>query len=385
MTLLEITAVPFSYIHSGGGERYPTEMIRALSKIEKVTGCYSSDQWIKILEGDVLIPAKFIRIEPFISYSNPIPTLKSLLVIRNVIQSNIRDIEFIHIHNLRTAMSTAWLFIAKLLKGSGIKVILTDHNARFFPFPRLSVSAVDYYAPVSNFSNQILQSYSRRPFRIFPIPVSSNLITNSEIKSVDHRDIDLLYLGRLVPWKAPDRIIQIVRYLKANGFPKISAVIAGRIMNKEYYALLVNMVVKYGLGDNIKFIISPDDKAVTDLYSNSKFHILLSTTVDVYGNKHKSPELSPTTIAEAGVFGTPSIVSLAPGISEQVVNGITGYIATDNDIQSTSKLVRDALMSLKKWDVMSKQVYNLMKVERNPAKIASDFKIYLDDIRAGRV
>ena len=75
MTLLEITAVPFSYIHSGGGERYPTEMIRALSKIEKVTGCYSSDQWIKILEGDVLIPAKFIRIEPFISYSNPIPTL----------------------------------------------------------------------------------------------------------------------------------------------------------------------------------------------------------------------------------------------------------------------------------------------------------------------
>ena len=385
MTVLEITAVPFSYIHSGGGERYPTEMIRELSKLEKVTGCYSSDQGIRILEGDVLIPAKFMDIEPFISYSNPIPTPKSLLVIRNIILSNIKEIEFIHIHNLRTAMSTAWLFITKLLKGSGIKVILTDHNARFFPFPRISVSAVDYYAPVSNFSNQILQSYSKRPFRIFPIPVSSDLIRNNTIKSVYHRDIDLLYLGRIVPWKAPDKIIQIVHYLKANGFPNINAVIAGRIMNKEYYYLLVSMVVKYGLDDNIKFVISPDDNAVTDLYSNSKFHILLSTRVDIYGHKHRSPELSPTTIAEAGIFGTPSIVSSAPGISEQVLDGITGYIVTDDEIHSQSRIVRDALLSLDRWDAISKKVYNLMRVERNPAKIASDFKIYLDDIRAGRV
>ena len=51
------------FIHSfWWGERYPTEMIRELSKLEKVTGCYSSDQGIRILEGDVLVPAKFMDI-----------------------------------------------------------------------------------------------------------------------------------------------------------------------------------------------------------------------------------------------------------------------------------------------------------------------------------
>ena len=383
MTILEVTAVPFTYRHSGGGERYPTELIKELSKIERVTGCYSSDEGIRILEGDFLVPSKFLNAEPYLTNSNPLPTIRTFFEIRNFIQSNIHEIEFIHIHNLRTAMSTAWLFLIKLLKESKFKVILTDHNAQFFPFPKLSISAVDYYAPVSQYSNQILQSYSRKPFRVFPAPVRINFNNKARVKSFEEREIDLLFIGRLVPWKAPNKLIELVSYLRSIGLPNIKAVIAGRPLGNEYYDYLQKLVKNLKLGGNIQFLLSPDDNAVADLYSTSKYHVLMSTSIDVYGHKHISPELSPATIAEAAIFGTPSIVSSAPGLREQVEEGSTGFIVNESDLLSAGEIVKNALSSPNIWKDLSSKAYSKVKIERNISKIVFDFKKYLDDIRSG--
>lgn len=383
MTILEVTAVPFTYKHSGGGERYPTELIKELSKIERVTGCYSSDEGVRILDNDFLVPSKFVNAEPFITNSNPLPTLRSFLEIRNFIQSNIHEIEFVHIHNLRTAMSTTWLFLIRLLKNSKFKVILTDHNAQFFPFPQLSISAVDYYAPVSRYSNQILQSYSSKPFRVIPAPVRMDFNKGTHLKKFEERDIDLLFVGRIVPWKAPDKLIEVVHYLYSNGIPNIRAVIAGRPLSREYYDYLVSMVKHYNLKNNITFLLSPDDNTVSNLYSASKYHVLMSSSIDVYGHKHSSPELSPATIAEAALFGTPSIVSSEPGLSEQVENRSTGYVINESDLLSASGIVKNALESPDLWKDLSDRAYDKVKNERNISKIVSDFKNYLDDIRSG--
>lgn len=383
--ILEVTAVSFSLKNAGGGERFPTEFYKELKKNEKVIFCYSSKERELIDDTSILIPSKFLKLNNIITEVNPIPTIDSIKAIKRLLNEYEKELEFIHIHNLRTAMSTLWLLLLLKRRTKNLKVILTDHNAKFFPFPKLTVKPVDYYAPVSKISDEILQRYGRKPLFILPISASSTFQAKSFRLDFMHRDIDLLFLGRIVPWKGVDKVISIAEKLIRQGDSKVKVVIAGRAFDQNYLNLLKTMVYNKNLNENVEFIINPNDDEIHSLYARSKVHILFSVTYDLYGRLHQFPELNPTTIVEASMSGTPTIVSDPPRLKEQVFECHTGYIAPENDSDLATSKISFLIHKKKTRETMSQNAFEYAIKERTLSSVVEKFQSDLNKIRNGNL
>jgi glycosyltransferase involved in cell wall biosynthesis len=387
MTILEITAVPFTQFHVGGGERAPSELMIELSGKEDVIGCYS------MMPGDTFkfdrhftVPATFISLPPFVSIHNPLPNLHSIGSIGEFLRANGDNIEFIHIHNLRTAMSTTWILLSGLMKSSyHYKIILTDHLARFFPFPKLTAQFVDYYAAVSKVSEHQLQSYAKRPSMILPPAVSQSYVAKCKFLTFEERVIDLLFFGRILPQKRPEIIVDFTEELVNRGHRDIAVVIAGKDDDKKYLHDIDKMISRKGLESNIEIIRNPSDEDAITLLSSAKMHVLFSGSVDAYGKKRRHPELAPFTIIEAATAGTPSIISDFPGSDEQVINGITGYIIAENDRESAVSCIEKTISDRKVWNAMASSAREFVLSERTFPIVTKKFIQFLDRIRNGEI
>lgn len=383
--IVEVTAVPFSIKNAGGGERFPTEFYKELKKYEETMFCYSSKEGEFIDDSSMLIPGNFYKFKNIITEVNPIPTFDTIKTIKNFLNYYENEIEFLHIHNLRTAMSTIWLLLLLKKKPKNLRIILTDHNARFFPFPKLSIRPVDYYAPVSTISDKILQELNKKPSFILPTFVSSTFQGKSLQLDFIQRDIDLLFLGRIVPWKGVDKVIQIGEKLirKRDGGVKI--VIAGRVSDQNYLNQLKRLVLTKHLEEKIEFDLDPTDDAIASLYARAKVHILFSVTKDIFGQIHHYPELNPATIAEASICGTPSIVSSAPGLKEQIVDGHDGYIIPEDDLELATTRILSLINDRDGWGLMSQNAYKNAVNTRTLVSIVRKFRSNLDKIRNGEL
>jgi len=296
-------------------------------------------------------------------------------------------VEFVHVHNLRTAMSTAWLLLARRLKARyRFKVLLTDHNARWFPMPWLTAGAVDYFVAVSKESEAYLTSLARRPSVIVPTGIPSDypgLLRPS--RPWETRTVDLAYFGRLVPWKRPDLVLRLARDLKEPGAAAPRVLIAGSNVDPAYTAWLHDEARRLGLTESVEFVLDPSDEEASLLLSRAKVHLLLSARVDAMGRSHGSPELCPTTVIEAAACGTPSICSEVPGAHTQIVEGRTGFVTS---LASWDQLVGQARRLLdapEAWRVMSAEARDFAAKERTYGVLAKHLSDFLDLSRKGRV
>ena len=85
----------------------------------------------------LVIPSVSLKIPPFLSDYNPVPLPWAPREIERTLRVQADSLKIIHIHNLRTAFSVAWLLTAGRIKPRyNYKIVLTDHGSRFFPFHR---------------------------------------------------------------------------------------------------------------------------------------------------------------------------------------------------------------------------------------------------------
>ena len=384
MAILEITAVPFTSFHLGGGERFPLELMKELGKYEDVIGCFS------LMKGEIvdvrdkfIMPARFISLPPFISIHNPLPTTHSIKAMRRFLRAMRGEVEFIHVHNLRTAMSTAWLLLSGLMRSElQCKIILTDHLARFFPFPKMTSHFVDYYAAVSKISEQHLQTYARRPSIILPPAVSGDFIAQAKPVPFEHRNIDFLFLGRVLPQKRPDMIVKLTEEMIKRGYKDTRSVIAGGLADKEYLHRITDTIKSKNLESNITIMGNPTDSEVISLYTSSKINVLFSTQSDFYGKKRRYPELAPSTIIEAASCGTPSIVSDFPGADEQVIDGKTGFVIAGANVESAISKAEKIMDDKQNWNTMSFASREFVLSERTFPIVTKRFVDFLNRIRS---
>ena len=358
MVILEVTAVPFNEYHRGGGESYPWKLSKELSKFEDVIFCTSAMRFEKI-ENFFNIDAYFINASPFINIHNPIPSISGFLEIKQFVSRN--DVEFIHIHNLRTIPSTIWLMLAKMQSNNRkFKVILTDHSSKFFPFPKLTAKMVDYYAPVSKYSAKILYGYAIKPTFIVP-PIVQDEFFKKNIKF--EKNVDILYLARFIPQKRQDLIIKIAHKMIKNGKRDLKVVIAGGAQNKNYIKDLKQLVSKLNIEKNIEFKFNVSDDYVLDLISNSKFMSHITWYEDMYGKKYRPPiEYSSAVMLEGAAMGVPSIASDIEPFKEIISEGINGIFIDPTNIeisaQKISKLLEDDIkykeMAIKSREIVYK-------------------------------
>ena len=119
-------------------------------------------------------------------------------------------------------------------------------------------------------------------------------------------------VGRLVPYKRFDRLIEVLVLLRRSQ-PDMEAVIAGEGQER---GALEELIRRHGAEAWISLPGRIDDTALLDLYQRA--WVLASTSAyEGWG----------LTISEAAACATPAVVSPIAGHTDAVENGVTGYLA----------------------------------------------------------
>jgi glycosyltransferase involved in cell wall biosynthesis len=387
MTILEVTAVPFAPEFPGGGERYPSILSAELGRSERVVVSFADHDSERTDGGQrLLLPALHLRAPPFLTQANPLPRWATFSAIRRYIMQHRSEIEFVHVHNPRTALGATWVWIAMLQRsGSNFKIIITDHAARFAPFPRLAASAADYYVAVSQHSLAQLNELATRPGIVLPPPVPEVFLQGPPLRPFSSRDIDLLYLGRVVPWKRPDKFLELARRVEAARPRPLRVTLAGAPLEDGYWADLRRRANDLGLRISVEFVRRPSDATVLDLYGRAKFFVLLSMHTDEAGRFYRNPELAPASVVEAAARGTPSVVSNLRGVDEQVIPGVTGFVVDPEDLDSVAGRVAGLLDDPTEWAKLSAAAREFAVRERSPRAFGEKMVGFLQNVREGRL
>lgn len=385
MSILEVTPVPFSVAHRGGGESYPWQLAAELGRIERVVLCSSVEAGdIGVNESFRHIPARFLDLPPVLNRHNPVPNASALRAMRDVLLGAGGEVEFVHVHNYRTAMGSAWLFLARLNQtNGGYRILVTDLGSRWFPLPQVTSRWADHYVAVSMESLRALNRLAPRPSTVLPPGVPSDYLgLRGPNCDMEARDIDLLFFGRIAPWKRPDLVLRLAADLRAHGLPGLNVVVAGSEVDSRFTQWMRRQALRLGLGTDVEFLLAPRDDEAVSLYRRSKLHILLSSHVDAFGRRYPAPELSSTTVVEAAACGTPSLCSDLPAFREQVIPTVTGELCEASNWKETVSTAYRVLTDPKIWLPMSVRARSFVERERTYRTLARNLSQFLDGIRS---
>jgi glycosyltransferase involved in cell wall biosynthesis len=125
----------------------------------------------------------------------------------------------------------------------------------------------------------------------------------------------VLYVGRLLPHKGVDRLIEAMP-------PELPLTVCGQPYHADYYRHLQALAE----GKRVEFVTDADDATILELYRRAWANVLPSVHQDCYGNTHLAPELMGFTLLEAMACGTPAISSRVAGMPEFIDEGKTGFV-----------------------------------------------------------
>lgn len=114
-------------------------------------------------------------------------------------------------------------------------------------------------------------------------------------------------------------------------YPELKYIIIGDQSNKFYFALLKELVKENNLEDKVIFLANVSDKDLIDYYSTCTFSIIASQNdglnFEGFGLIH----------LEASACGKPVIGTYDNGCEDAIVDGVTGFLVPQNDIEATAQ------------------------------------------------
>jgi glycosyltransferase involved in cell wall biosynthesis len=232
---------------------------------------------------------------------NPIWVINFFRFLRN------EKFDFIHIHNLRTRTNISIVFILNvyffIFWKKETKIILTDHNVRARPWPKYFIDSVDILCLVSRSSYDAIKRWT-------------NNLTNHiwyiywwYDKSVFYnkwltRDIDVIYISRIVPEKWADVLINAISVLNNRWiFPNVYIWWPVSWFMSNYYEDLKNMSLRLKLENTTIESRSFTHEEMNSLFNRSKIFVLPSVSIDLYWKHYftnwNCSELFPLVLLEA--------------------------------------------------------------------------------------
>jgi glycosyltransferase involved in cell wall biosynthesis len=165
------------------------------------------------------------------------------------------------------------------------------------------------------------------------------------------KDIDILFVGRLVSKKRPTDLIRSISMLR-NEFPYIKAYFVGGTTRDPMYRRVVNMIDDLDLNENIKLIEPVNQQKLRGYYQRSKMLVLPSTT-----------ESSPKVTLEAMACEVPVISTDIIGNKKILLDGKTGFLVP---VKSPWELTGKISLLLKDEDLRKKMGgFGKRRVEKN--------------------
>ncbi|MCS6816472.1 MAG: glycosyltransferase family 4 protein [Blastocatellia bacterium] len=304
----------------GGGERYATELARAMARLTPtrlVSFAARADEQESRLEWASLEVRLF---RPFWyprgQRTNPV-SLRFLTALA--------DADVIHCHQFHVVATTLAIAYARV---TGKRVFVTDLGGGGWDVSyHLDTGRwVNGFLHLSQFSAQRFARYEGKNRIIFAG------VDVERFRPLPGRTYEtVLYVGRLLPHKGINYLVEAVdatvelRLVGRLWEPQL-----GATRSAEYLELLRTLA----RGKCVSFIFNADDERLVREYNAALVTVLPSVYTDVFGTRHATPELFGLTLLEAMACATPVIATTVGALPEIVEDGVTGFLVPPNDARA---------------------------------------------------
>jgi glycosyltransferase involved in cell wall biosynthesis len=322
MHIIHVVPTPFGTDGLwGGGERYPLELARALSRhadVELLT--FGRRPGLRLEESGLRI--RTLRPIAY-GHGHPVhPLAPQMLPV-------LGRADVVHTHHTRSAPSR---LAALAARARGQRLVTTDHGLGGGGWFGLLPALFDRFLTVSKFSASVLEVPPRKvrvvyggadPVRFSPDPS-------------EHRST-VLFVGRLTPHKGVDYLIRALpdgARLTIVGDRGHDPLLPAR----DYPRLLRQL----SEGRDVTFAGVVPEAQLPGVHRSAAVFVLPTVKRDRYGRAFPIAELLGLSVLEAMASGTPVVASRLDALPEVVRDGETGFLVTPGDVEE----LRDRLAQL---------------------------------------
>lgn len=193
----------------------------------------------------------------------------------------------------------------------------------FYIMAKYSIGKSNIIRAVSSSTEQqVLDIDSSKSVVRFPAWIDFKDFQNIEPKPLSKDKFNILFIGSVTDRKKPHMIIEAIQRINDKSY---HLSIVGPAPNEKYFKELKDLIYKLGLQNQVSLIGPVDRESVKDYYSSSNLMILPSIS-----------EGLARVIFESQVAMCPVLVTDAPGMSDIVIDGQTGYVFESNNLDSLS-------------------------------------------------
>ncbi|MDA9706338.1 glycosyltransferase [Acidimicrobiaceae bacterium] len=193
----------------------------------------------------------------------------------------------------------------------------------FYIMAKYSIGKSNIIRAVSSSTEQqVLDLDSSKSVVRFPAWIDFKDFQNIEPKPPSKDKFNILFIGSVTDRKKPHMIIEAIQRINDKSY---HLSIVGPAPNEKYFKELKDLIDKSDLQNQVSLIGPVDRESVKDYYSTSNLMILPSIS-----------EGLARVIFESQVAMCPVLVTDAPGMSDIVIDGQTGYVFESNNLYSLS-------------------------------------------------
>ena len=193
----------------------------------------------------------------------------------------------------------------------------------FYIMAKYSIGKSNIIRAVSSSTEQqVLDIDSSKSVVRFPAWIDFKDFQNIEPKPLSKDKFNILFIGSVTDRKKPHMVIEAIQRINDKSF---HLSIVGPAPNEKYFKELKDLIDKSDLQNQVSLIGPVDRESVKDYYSTSNLMILPSIS-----------EGLARVIFESQVAMCPVLVTDAPGMSDIVIDGQTGYVFESNNLDSLS-------------------------------------------------
>ena len=181
------------------------------------------------------------------------------------------------------------------------------------------------------------------------------------------RDIDILYVGKLMPYKGVDVLLRALAILLRDRIYRV--VIVGEGLGERY----ANLAIKLGIAQNITFTGPLSHAHIPTYYVRSK--VVVSPSI--------WPEPCGRSIIEAMWMGCAVVATNVGGTPESLIDGSHGYLVPPSAPKAIAQACRTLLTEDKTRERFGKQAAHYAHKQYSSDRIAKEYDRFYALIKSG--
>ena len=268
--------------------------------------------YFRIIQISIFTTHKIIKKEniDIVCFQDPVSSFFSILFLK-VRRAEVKIIVETHGDFIETLSLEKNLVLPRLYK------------KLFYIMAKYSIGKSNIIRAVSSSTEQqVLDIDSSKSVVRFPAWIDFKDFQNIEPKPLSKDKFNILFIGSVTDRKKPHMIIEAIQRINDKSY---HLSIVGPAPNEKYFKELKDLIDKSDLQNQVSLIGPVDRENVKDYYSTSNLMILPSIS-----------EGLARVIFESQVAMCPVLVTDAPGMSDIVIDGQTGYVFESNNLDSLS-------------------------------------------------